>query len=402
VYPDFKEIKKYTGVLKARNFEIFRDKLNSNGLGKLADSFLLASGKLQALCYKADIEAALRTPGFGGFQLLGLYDFPGQGTALVGVLNAFWEEKGYITAREFSHFCNSTVPLARFSKMIYLNNEQLSVPVEVAHFGKLPISNAVPVWTITNKEGTVLFTGKLPATNIPIGNHIPLGTINQALQTVTQPSQLQLTVQVGSYKNSWDFFVYPATLPNVAGDILVTAQLDEQAIDKLNKGGKVLLTLKQGSVQDRKGGDIAIGFSSIFWNTAWTKGQPPHTLGIICNPKHPAFAYFPTGYHSNWQWWDAMSHSSPIVLDSIAKGLQPIVRVIDDWVTARSLGLVFECRVGKGKLVVSGIDLLTGETKRPEARQLLYSLERYMSSSRFNPSAVVSVQQIEAVLKQNG
>jgi hypothetical protein len=104
VYPDFKEIKEYDGILKAKNFEIFHDKLEVNGLSSLADSFLLASGKLQVLCYKADIEAALRTPGFGGFQLLDLHDFPGQGTALVGVLNAFWEEKGYVIGKEYSRF----------------------------------------------------------------------------------------------------------------------------------------------------------------------------------------------------------------------------------------------------------------------------------------------------------
>ena len=53
-----------------------------------AADFLHASGKLQALLYKEDIESALRTPGMGGFQLLDLHDFPGQGTALVGVLDA--------------------------------------------------------------------------------------------------------------------------------------------------------------------------------------------------------------------------------------------------------------------------------------------------------------------------
>ncbi len=123
VYPDFKEIAKYTGVLKPTNFEIFRETLSENDMGDQAEDFLMASGKLQALCYKADIEAALRTPGFAGFQLLQLHDFPGQGTALVGILNPFFESKGYITPEEFRMFCNETVPLARMQKMIYRNNE---------------------------------------------------------------------------------------------------------------------------------------------------------------------------------------------------------------------------------------------------------------------------------------
>lgn len=399
VYPDFKEIKEYTGVLKAKNFEIFQETLTNNGLGQLADSFLLASGKLQALCYKADIEAALRTPGFGGFQLLGLYDFPGQGTALVGVLNAFWKDKGYISGQEYSRFCNSTVPLAKFPKMIYINNETLSVPVEVAHFGPSVLKGITPVWTITDNARKVLFKGQLSSKDISQGNAIQLGSINQSLNTITTPQQLLLTVSVGEFQNTWSFFVYPAVLPIIEDDVLITQQLDDRAIGTLNNGGKVLLTLKKGTLRDDKGGSIAIGFSSIFWNTAWTNGQAPHTLGILCNPQHPALQYFPTEYYSNWQWWDGMSHSNTIILDSVSKSLQPIVRVIDDWVTNRSLGLIFECRVGKGKLLVSGIDLLDSQAKRPEAKQLLFSLKKYMGSEKFKPFIKVDITKIQSLIK---
>ena len=145
VYPNFREMKKYDGVMKPKNFEIFRETLEKNGMGHLADSFLMASGKLQALCYKADIEAALRTKDFGGFQLLGLSDFPGQGTALVGVLDVFWEQKGYVSPDEFRRFCNTTVPLVRLPRLIYTNNEELVADVEVAHFGPSVLRENKPV-----------------------------------------------------------------------------------------------------------------------------------------------------------------------------------------------------------------------------------------------------------------
>jgi hypothetical protein len=192
--------------------------------------------------------------------------------------------------------------------------------------------------------------------------------------------------------------VYPAVLRIPNDGILVTQQLDTKAKEALDKGGKVLLTLKKGSVKPDKGGSVAIGFSSIFWNTAWTNGQAPHTLGILCDPQHPSFAAFPTEYHSNWQWWDAMSHSNAIRLDAIDPTLKPIVRVIDDWVTARPLGLIFECRVGKGTLLVSSIDLLSEQNKRPEARQLLYSLKGYMAGDKFHPAVEVPLQKIKGLL----
>lgn len=214
-----------------------------------------------------------------------------------------------------------------------------------------------------------------------------------------QPQQLVLTVSVGDYQNTWDFFVYPLPVLQKDDGILVTRQLDENALAILNKGGKVLLTLKQGSVRPEKGGSVAVGFSSIFWNTAWTGGQPPHTLGILCNPAHPALAAFPTAYHSNWQWWDAMSHSSAVMLDSVANGLEPIVRVIDDWVTNRSLGLIFECNTGGGRLIVSSIDLLERQETRPEAQQLLFSLKKYMGSAAFRPSREVDINTIRSLMK---
>lgn len=395
VYPDFKEIPKYTGVLKAKNFEIFQQTLADNGMKKLADSFLLASGKLQVLCYKADIEAALRTPGFGGFQLLDLHDFPGQGTALVGVLNPFWGDKGYVTGKEYSRFCNAVVPLARMKKLVYQNNEDLTAQVQVANFSTSALNETIE-WNIKNTSGNVLYKGHFEKSAIPLGNSFIAAEIKQSLASVKEPSRLILTITVGKYENSWDIFVYPAT-STATNNILVTQQLDDNAITQLNNGGKVLLTVKKGSVKADDGGDIAIGFSSIFWNTAWTGNQPPVTLGILCNPNHPALKNFPTQYYSNYQWQFAMSHSNAIRLDKIAPGIQPIVRVIDDWVTARPLGLLFECKIGKGKLMVSGIDLLSGNDERPEAKQLLYSLKTYMESNQFNPSYVGDINKIKGL-----
>jgi hypothetical protein len=394
VYPDYKEIKQYTGVLKAKNFEIFRESLHRNNLQQLADSFLLASGKLQVLCYKADIEAALRTPGFGGFQLLDLHDFPGQGTALVGVLNPFWNSKGYITPSEFREFCSETVPLIRLPKMIFTSDETMIAKAEIAHFGEHAMTNVIPAWKITDAKGQVVFRGTLPKLNIPIGNGIVLGEINQPLNSLKNPNKLTLTLEVAGYQNHWDIWVYPAVLPGTGDGVLVTQKLDAHALNVLNHGGKVLLTPVKGSVKPEKGGSISVGFSSIFWNTAWTAKQPPHTLGILCDPGHPALAEFPTEYHSNWQWWDAMSHSNAILLSDLTPGLKPIVRIIDDWFTNRSLALLFEVNTGDGKLIVCGADLLTDLAKRPEARQLLFSLKKYMAGNQFNPSTFVEVDKL--------
>ncbi len=145
---------------------------------------------------------------------------------------------------------------------------------------------------------------------------------------------------------------------------------------------------------------VAVGFSSIFWNTAWTSSQPPHTLGVLCDPGHPALADFPTESHSNWQWWDAMSHAQAVVLDGLNPELQPVVRVIDDWFKNRPLGLIFEATVGPGKILISGIDLVNDLDRRPEARQLRYSLLKYMSGKDFAPTKQLLPGEITGLFKQ--
>ncbi len=397
VYPNLKEIEKYDGILKAKNFEIFKRSLEAHNMGHLEDSFLLASGKLQALCYKADIEAALRTSGFGGFQLLDLHDFPGQGTALIGVLDPFWDEKGYISPKEFSRFCNETVPLARLEKRVFLSEEIIFAKIELAHFGENELHSITPVWRIIDKQGKDIQKGELATTDIHWGNGIELGEIATSVSTL-KPLHLTLEVEVAGNLNSWDIWVYPKERSILAEDIFVVQSLNKEALSVLKEGGSVLLSVEKGTVSPEYGGDIGIGFSSIFWNTAWTGGQKPHTLGILCNPEHPALREFPTEYYSNWQWWDAMSHSNAIILESFSGNVEPIVRVIDDWVTNRSLALIFEGRVGKGKLIISGIDLVNNMKVRPEADQLLYSLKRYMLSEEFTPATSLEVSQLQQMI----
>ena len=142
VFPDFREIAKYTGVLRARNLEIFQEKLRAKGMLDQAEQFRRASGAVAVLCYREDIEAALRTPGFGGFQLLDLQDFPGQGTAVVGILDAFMDSKGLIEPKAWREFCSEVVPLVRMKKYSWTTGETFTADLEVANYGRAPFPQA--------------------------------------------------------------------------------------------------------------------------------------------------------------------------------------------------------------------------------------------------------------------
>jgi hypothetical protein len=392
VYPNFDEMKKYTGYLKPRNFEIFRDRLAEHGMLDQARDFLLASGKLQALCYKEEIESALRTPGMGGFQLLDLHDFPGQGTALVGVLDPFWEEKGYITAKEYSRFCNSTVLLARLKKRVFTTDELFEADVEVAHFGPAPLEKAVAEWKLITDDGKTIASGILPATHIPVANGVKLGPVIADLNAAPVPVRCKFVVGLKGtrFENDWDVWVYPPQVDTEPpADVKIVTELDA---DTISAGGKLLWLVPPKRVKNARTNPVIMGFSSIFWNTAWTRRQAPTTLGILCDPKHPAFADFPTDFHSNWQWWHLVTRAAPMILDELPASFRPTVQVIDDWFTARKLGLMFEANIGKAEVVVCSIAL---DDDNPVVRQFRHSLLQYMAGDSFAPSQTLELSAVQ-------
>ncbi|MBS1603489.1 MAG: glycoside hydrolase family 2 [Bacteroidetes bacterium] len=397
VYPDFDQIPKYTGVLKPYNYEIFRESLRDHHMGDLARRFTEASGKFQVIQKKEEIESYLRTPGLGGYHLLQLNDFPGQGTAPVGVVDQFWDPKFYTSAREFSRFQSAMVPLLRTSGFIWTNDQVFTADMEFANFGRSALKQAVLSWTLENAGGTVFAKGRTRPTDIPLGSpfrlaslHIPLNRIKTATSLT-----LRLSLNGADCSNQWEIWVYPRRLPAVdTAGVRIAYEWNDELKRWLGDGGTVLLLADTAKIVST----ASPVFSGISWNTVWS-GMPPDLLGILCDPGHPALASFPTEFYSNWQWWDPVRHSKPMVMDSMPDELRPIVQMIPDWNKNQKIGLVWEAKVGKGRLLVSAIDLKDDLEHRPVAAQLLYSLKKYITGDEFRPTEALSTEMIDQLFK---
>ncbi len=391
VSPDFREIDQFTGVLEARNYEIFRDRLEAVGMLDQAHAMFEASGALAVICYREDIEAALRTRELGGFQLLDLQDFPGQGTALVGLLNVFMESKGLIEPEKWREFCSETVPLFLMEKYTWTNNETFTGKIQVAHYGPSDfIAPATITASLTDSLGNLLTTQSFTAV-IPTGHVTDVGSFDFDLSTLTSAQKATLTLEINGtqYRNSYPVWIYPARVSTRAPEgIKVARELlhgDTQA--HLESGGKVLLLPDIGKLPH----SIVGQFQNEFWSPMFAQSSrrreildPPGTLGLMCDPEHPVFAHFPTDFHSNWQWWHLVRNSRPLVLDRTPAEYRPLVQVIDNFERNHKLGILMETQVGNGSLLVCTIDLQRLQ-KQPEARQFLHSLLQYMDSDAFAP-----------------
>lgn len=403
IFPDYREIAKYTGVLRPWNLEVFQDRLTQAGMAGMDSAFQKASGAWAALCYKAEMEAALRTEGLAGFQLLDLQDFPGQGTALVGILDAFMDSKQVISPEAWKQSCNDVVLLLEFPKYCWTANEVFQAKVTVANYSNKDLATSLN-WEIKKQDGSFLQKGILPDLRLMNGVS-SVGKITATLSSITQAGQLTVHVSLSgtAYSNTYPIWVYPPTEPvEIPDDITVASKWNNQVLTELQKGAKVLLF---PSTDDVKGKSFPGHFPPEFWNYGMFKGisewakKPvsPGTLGLLMNPSHSLLSSFATDFHTNWQWYSIIKASNSLILDATSKDYCPLVQVIDNLERNHKLGLIFEFKVGAGKLLVC-MSPLPQLREAPEATQLYRSMIDYMDSKDFDPVYEIGAEELETVL----
>ena len=461
-YPDFREIKKYTGVLYPYNFEIFRRRLAAAGMLSQADDFHKASGLWSVKLYKADIEMDLRTKNMAGFQLLDIQDYPGQGSAFVGILDAFMESKGITTANEWHQWCSSVVPLLVTDRFCYDENEMMNAKVQIANYGGESLKGKKLVWKLDYaldenfgddaapnaganidrfNQPSPLAQGEIPITTDEEGL-IDIGEIHHKMKVMADgfndgngtcldvkiPSRkviLTLDIDYGRYdarrhRNTYDLWIYTTekSLDIYKKGVVITSDLTDEVAKKLEKGAKVLWlpTTSKNFVasadtisQAGNATPYTVGglFQTDYWNYRMfkticennKKTVSPGTLGILTNPKHPIFCDFPTEMHTNWQWFPVIKDSHPLVLDNFAKDDKPIVQVIDNIERNHKLGLVMEWKVGAGKLLVCMSDLEKA-SEYPEGRAFYESVLSYMRSPEFAPQSEITIAGLRKKMKE--
>jgi hypothetical protein len=404
IYPNYTEIDKYTGVVDARNLEVFKQRLKEKGMGQLDSAFQKASGAWSALCYKAEMEAAIRTNGFGGFQLLDLQDFPGQGTALVGILDAFMDSKNVISAEKWRQSCNDVTLLLMFDKYCWTNNETFTAKLKIANYSNKEMKGTIR-WTASNTDGTTLNDGTIDNPGIKTGKLKNAGAIELPLASIEKASAINIHIEINetNYNNDYTIWVYPPAKQEETADVFIASTLDSLTMNMLKTGRKVLL-MPSEEIADS---NVVDGhFPPEFWNYGMFKqisenvGKPvsPGTLGLLMNPGHPVFNHFPTDYHTNWQWFSLVKASNPLKLNFTIHSYLPIIQVIDNLERNNKYGFLFEFNVEDGKLMVCMANLKNIMDK-PEAAQFYRSIIKYMESDAFQPKNTIETEVLKKHLK---
>lgn len=398
-YPDWKETEKYTGNLRARGLEHYKQLAKQRGICVQNKEFVKSSGMQSLTLYKENIESLLRTPLCGGFQLLGMQDFSGQGEALVGWLDAFYDSKGIVTPERFRNWCNTTVPLMRSPSYVYTNRDTLQVGIEVLRFDMTDLEQSEVLWNLVDESGSIIGRGSFGHYDIRNATLNKVGQIRVPLNGISSAKQLKLTasIQGTSFKNDWNFWVYPekeiVSLPSFG--IMETFNLQE-AINGLKEGKTVLLWAHD------LGSDKNIGYAQwkpTFWQGGDWKNEGCVNGALIRN-LHPALAGFPTDSYLDFQWFDICKGARGFDLEGLPELCRPIVQPIHDFHFNRKLATVIElCSEEGGKILICGYNLTEHLDTRPAALALRNSLVRYVSSSAFHPTEQVSYNWLRGELQ---
>ncbi len=395
VLPDFDELTDFHGISDPVNYKLIQRGVKKAGISD-ADwkRRVEATGEMSRLGYRAEIEAALRTEKLSGISLLGLQDFPGQGTALVGMMNSHLTPKPFAFAKpeRFREFFTDALPMVYLDKYTYENTEFLTADIVIANYSKAPLHGDVHCILSDASGRTLLCETVCTKITAGTGRLTKAGTLSLGLTDFTAPARLDLTVSFSGLTNTYPLWIYPPVTPSCPADVYETVVFDEKARAVLSAGGKVYLT--PPSEKDAFTNSIRAQFTTDFWSVGTFPAQPGG-MGQLIDSAHPLFKHFPTEFYSNWQWWP-MANRRAVILPEAVKA---IVTEMDSYAKLRPMAKLFEARVGNGRLLFSSIGLQDLK-QYPEARALLSSIYRYMAGDEFAPEQTLTEEFVNGLLSK--
>lgn len=349
-FPDFTELGKYEGSQQPLYLNIYRERMEKSDTFKQWKDFYQATGTFAVDCYRREIETALRSRELSGFQLLDLQDFPGQCVALVGVLNAWLENKGLVTPEEWRTFCNDTVILAELSSFVVKAGERVNMPVKLSVCNREDFMGTQLLCKII-LDGQVLAEDTLPI--VKSDTRVwEVGQFAFDIPEIKNPGLVKIELQIADteYYNAYTLWAYPdydvaisETEISYDGNTLYIARRAEAAEEYLAAGTPFVY------IPDAAEGDVEGTYCTDFWNYPMFRSisesvkrkVPIGTLGLYIDKENGLLKDFPCENYSTPQWYQLVMHSHCSVLDG-KEDVKTIVQPIDNVERCHKLGMLYK------------------------------------------------------------
>ena len=349
-FPDFTELNKYEGSQQPLYLNIYKERMEKSDTFKQWETFFRSTGTFAADCYRREIETALRSKELSGFQLLDLQDFPGQCVALVGVLNAWFDNKGIISASEWRRFCNDTVILAELDSFIVTENEHIDMPVKLSvcnreHFEGDKISCKIKM------DGQILKEVFLPISPLSNTRLQDIGIVSFEIPKLSTPQKVEIQLEIPGteYSNEYTLWAYPSYDITISESEIIWDDKKIFIARTIQKATEYQCSkLPFVYIPDAEEGDVEGTYCTDFWNYPMFRSisesvkrkVPIGTLGLYIDKEASLFRDFPCESYSTPQWYQLVMHSHCSVLDG-KENIKTIVQPIDNVERCHKLGMLY-------------------------------------------------------------
>jgi hypothetical protein len=380
---------------------MIREQAEKKGLLPFWNRMVEAGGELALIGYREETEAVLRTPGMSGLSLLSLQDFPGQGTALVGMMNAHLRPKpfGFAQPERFRAVFRDAAPLPELEKYTWTAGETLKAPLRCVNYGAKDLRGDLHISLMIHRgaEEEIPAEQVIQDLAIPAGSAEIRGEVCLTLPWVEKAVCAELVLEMDKDKDRFSnrkrIWIYPEEAEVSADGILCSEWVTEEVLSALERGERVLL--EPPSTEEALPGSIRGQFTTDFWSVG-TFPQQEGGMGLLIQEDHPLFSAFPTSFHTDYQWWLMAGQRAMRLPDERYAG-GVLIRQMDSFATLRSFAMLMEVRVGSGRLMISTMDLKRLPQK-PEVRALRNAILQYMKTGAFSPKTEMTPEALRMLL----
>ncbi|MCD4770640.1 MAG: hypothetical protein K8R35_10795, partial [Bacteroidales bacterium] len=365
-------------------FSKVRESLEEAGLLQRSERYHKNSVAWQMLIAKQACEKVRRSSYIAGYDMLGASDAhyltSGYGC---GLLNEFDEFKAGGTEAGILRFNGASILMIDQHKERNLTaGQSLKRDLFVSWFGDTTLVAAKLNWSLITPDGEVFGRGEMETRPVLQGQSEKIGTINLLLPAVEKAKKASLHVVLSvsdiELENSWDYWIFPRITPKTYDNLLVVNELDSTVLQRLSQGGRVLLLGHKPFAATLMTFQMGLAGRSYF------------DLATLIE-KHPLTVRFPHGGFCDWQFATMLDQATPVQFNNLEVRFDPIIEVASSYKYIRKQALVFEWCVGKGRLLVCGLNL---NNEDPAGAYFHKILLDYAAGDRFQPQTQVTVEKL--------
>ena len=361
------------------------------GILDRANLYYRNSVRWQMMLRKHCFETVRRSHTFAGYDFLGDIDTHWHTFGYcVGMMNEFYELKPGESRENVLRYNSDTVLLCDLPKNpCYNTGDRVALPILVSNYGDALDSATLNVRVKAGND--VIFRREIRIGELENGKISELYTADFVIPRADKPIKLTLTATLSGgntdAENTWELYAFPKceavserTLKAKGVTVASEMTLSELS-ERMSRGESVVLF-----------GAGPFKTSPVSFQLSVAGRTNGHLATVIAD--HPLMRDLPNDGFCAMQFRGMMTGAKAAILDLKKEPHDPIIDIASSYKNAHREAMLFEYKIGGGKLLVSTLNMAEGD---PAAEWLRREMLDYAMSSSFSPKHELTLPELYAI-----